>query len=118
MESSQLWQDISSTWSLLRHALRPPLGGRGLKQWMWSSTPGYNESPPTRGAWIETWILPKRLAIGIRRPPRGGRGLKHRLHGESGYHRSRPPRGGRGLKLHSLQKPSFQHPVAPHAGGV
>src|ERR1039458_2486446 len=29
--SPQLWQDMSSAWSLLRHAPSPPRGGRGLK---------------------------------------------------------------------------------------
>ena len=54
------------------------------------------ESPPTRGAWIET----------IR--SRSARAAE----------RGRPPRGGRGLKLYPLGQGDNGARVAPHAGGV
>ena len=56
----------------------------------------YRESPPARGAWIETRTRPPTLLL------------------EPG----RPLRGGRGLKLLVVDRQTVINYVAPCAGGV
>jgi len=58
---------------------RPPHGGRGLKQY-WRNLAEIDwESPPARGARIETGEAREALRAEYDRPPHGGRGLKRTL---------------------------------------
>ena len=72
-------------------------------------------SPPARGARIET-IFGFRHTYRSSRPPRGGRGLKPEVIAGRPENLSRPPRGGRGLKQPDVRR-SPHPPVAPRAGG-
>ena len=47
--SPQLWQHMSSAWSLLRYAPSPPTRGRGLKPIAPRVAQSASVSPPTRG---------------------------------------------------------------------
>ena len=75
--------------------------------------------PPTRGAWIETW-MPQALGQRVRvAPPRGGRGLKLILLAvRFAFRRVAPPRGGRGLKRERYAGYGKVCESPPHAGGV
>jgi len=125
---------------LSRRARRPPRGGRGLKQFLSPRLGHVRQSPPARGARIETCsALPEQrprlvapraggrietfLAAeqysnhALVAPPRGGRGLKQ-LYGQYRVERAyvAPPRGGRGLKPGTC-KHSAQQQRRPPRGG-
>ncbi|NCP03233.1 MAG: hypothetical protein GW861_07630 [Deltaproteobacteria bacterium] len=81
---------------LLSACSRPLRGGRGLKHIDGCHIVSPSQSPPARGAWIETQVSSTNIA-----------GLS-----------SRPLRGGRGLKPCAIMWTTMSKTVAPCAGGV
>ena len=55
---------------------RAPHGARGLKLNAAGRLIGESESRPTRGAWIETFMIARQHKKRTRRAPHGARGLK------------------------------------------
>ena len=51
---------------------RPPRGGRGLKPQTKENRGKKKESPPPRGAWIETGVVTEVAALLLVAPPAGG----------------------------------------------
>ena len=98
---------------------RPPRGGRGLKFQFHFITVSTNESPPSRGAWIEITMWSTSRSGLLTSPPSRGAWIEIRLTGQGLTKlRRRPPRGGRGLKYVNSPYVSIGITVAPLAGGV
>jgi len=96
----------------------PPTRGAWIETFRMIAHSGAPVSPPTRGAWIET-TYPQTLETCPKSPPTRGAWIEtDPVRAGSWWGEGRPPRGGRGLKLTAADAQDLEEKVAPHAGGV